>query len=312
MRSRAAQSADIRQRSLTTRAGLPTAARPRSAAPAAVAAAATWSVLAPAPRRGSSAHAPAAAARGRATLRTVCMQAGGRQPAPLGQQQQQPAAPAAAALAPRSAYLPVPNQPVFLDLSQVRGWLRSVWRDAGGLDAWATAAEPPNTTRPDRPPPPSPIHPTPAPPQVLNKQVITRTSGRALGSLCACWMDPSRREVVSFDLDDRRAASSGAGAAASGLSRAVAGAQRVGNLPLAALRQIGDVVLVHDEQGLYEQDLDGRLGFVSPVGMEVRTAAGDFLGKVGAAAVWGCDWGAAFDVWQGRRGGLCGDNPPLT
>lgn len=44
--------------------------------------------------------------------------------------------------------------------------------------------------------------------------------------------------------------------------------------------QIGDVVLVHDESGLYEQDLDGRLGFVNPVGLDVRTRAGEFLGKV--------------------------------
>ncbi|KAI8477197.1 MAG: hypothetical protein J3K34DRAFT_463259 [Monoraphidium minutum] len=140
-----------------------------------------------------------------------------------------------AALAPRGAYLPVPQQPVFLDLSQARA-------AASG---------------------------------VLNKPVITRTSGRALGTLCACWIDPGRREVVSFDLDDRK---SGAGGA-SGLPL-VGGAARAGNLPLPALRQIGDVVLVHDEAGLYEPDLDGRLGFVNPVGLEVRTAAGDFLGKV--------------------------------
>jgi hypothetical protein len=40
------------------------------------------------------------------------------------------------------------------------------------------------------------------------------------------------------------------------------------------------VVLVHDESGLYEQDLDGRLGFVNPVGLDVRTRTGEFLGKV--------------------------------
>lgn len=39
-------------------------------------------------------------------------------------------------------------------------------------------------------------------------------------------------------------------------------------------------MLVHDEAGLYEQDLDGRLGFVNPVGLGVVTRAGDFLGKV--------------------------------
>lgn len=51
--------------------------------------------------------------------------------------------------------------------------------------------------------------------------------------------------------------------------------------------QIGDVVLVHDESGLYEQDLDGRLGFVNPVGLDVRTRAGEFLGKVREG---GRDW----------------------
>jgi hypothetical protein len=48
--------------------------------------------------------------------------------------------------------------------------------------------------------------------------------------------------------------------------------------------QIGDVVLVHDESGMYEQDLDGRLGFVNPVGLDVRTRAGEFLGKVRTTA----------------------------
>jgi hypothetical protein len=49
---------------------------------------------------------------------------------------------------------------------------------------------------------------------------------------------------------------------------------------VGAAGQIGDVVLVHDESGLYEQDLDGRLGFVNPVGLDVRTRTGEFLGKV--------------------------------
>ncbi|GBG00618.1 hypothetical protein Rsub_13417, partial [Raphidocelis subcapitata] len=200
-----------------------------------------------APRRPATPAAAAAAVaaphgaparRGRAlALAPLAMQAGGR---PLPQQPLAPPAgaagagvgapsPAAAALAPRSAYLPAVQQPVFLDLSQV-----------------------------------------------LSKPVITRTTGRSLGSLCAAWIDPGRRELVSFDLDDRRA---GGGAGGGGARPLVGGAARVGNLPLAALRQIGDVVLVHDEAGLYEPDLDGRLGFVNPIGLEVRTAAGDVLGK---------------------------------
>ena len=80
----------------------------------------------PAPRRAATAAAapPAARARARAPLRPVCMQSGGawQQPPAAGQQQQQQQLQAplqqAAALAPRGAYMPVPQQPVFLDLSQ--------------------------------------------------------------------------------------------------------------------------------------------------------------------------------------------------
>ncbi|KAF6259304.1 hypothetical protein COO60DRAFT_1294920 [Scenedesmus sp. NREL 46B-D3] len=108
--------------------------------------------------------------------------------------------------------------------------------------------------------------------QVLSKQVVTRTSGRSLGTISGAWLDPARGTLVSFDLDDRRPGS-GSGLVLSSPARA-------GNIPLSALRQIGDVVLVHDESGLYEQDLDGRLGFVNPVGLGVRTRTGEFLGKV--------------------------------
>jgi sporulation protein YlmC with PRC-barrel domain len=101
----------------------------------------------------------------------------------------------------------------------------------------------------------------------MGKQVITRTSGRSLGTISGCWMDPSRATLVSFDLQESK-------------SSLLSTPQRAGNIPLASLRQIGDVVLVHDESGLYEQDLDGRMGFVDPLGLEVRTRAGEFLGKV--------------------------------
>lgn len=120
---------------------------------------------------------------------------------------------------------------------------------------------------------PSPPPPPPAHTQVLNKQVITRTSGRCLGTISGAWLDPAAGTLVSFDLDERKQGGSGA---LGGLSTP----PRAGNIPLSALRQIGDVVLVHDESGLYEQDLDGRLGFVNPVGLDVRTRAGEFLGKV--------------------------------
>lgn len=100
--------------------------------------------------------------------------------------------------------------------------------------------------------------------QVLDKDVITRTSGRNLGKVGAMWVDPVKREVVSLDLDEKK----------------TIGSTKIGNIPLSALRQIGDVVLVHDEAGLYEADLDGRYGYVVLNGMEVRTRSGDCLGKV--------------------------------
>jgi hypothetical protein len=185
------------------------------------------------------------------------------------------------------------------------------WRLAPASQCARAAGAGSQRPAPPRPPAPRPRtrpatatqSPKTHPKQVLNKQVITRTSGRALGALCAAWIDPGRRELVSFDLDDRRPGPSGGGGASLPL---VKGAARVGNLPLGALRQIGDVVLVHDESGLYEPDLDGRLGFVNPVGLEVRTAAGEFLGKVrprpgGAPEV--AEGGARARGCGGRGGG---------
>ncbi len=100
--------------------------------------------------------------------------------------------------------------------------------------------------------------------QVVGKQVITRTTGRNLGVISAMWVDPVQMQVVSLDLDDKKGV----------------GATRISNFPLSRLTQIGDVVLVHDEEVLYDQPLDGRYGFYLLPGMEVRTRSGEFLGKV--------------------------------
>lgn len=72
--------------------------------------------------------------------------------------------------------------------------------------------------------------------QVLNKPVITRTSGRCLGTICGAWLDPGAGALVSFDLDDRKAPGGGAGG---GLGGALAAPARAGNIPLTALRQVG-------------------------------------------------------------------------
>ncbi|KAG1680960.1 hypothetical protein FOA52_009919 [Chlamydomonas sp. UWO 241] len=100
--------------------------------------------------------------------------------------------------------------------------------------------------------------------QVVGKKVITRTTGRDLGTVACLWVDPRAGEVVSLDLDDKKGA----------------GSTRIANIYLSRLTQIGDVVLVHDESVLYDQPLDGRYGFVVLPGMDVRTRSGDFLGKV--------------------------------
>jgi hypothetical protein len=71
--------------------------------------------------------------------------------------------------------------------------------------------------------------------QVLNKQVITRTSGRCLGTISGAWMDPGSGALVSFDLDERRQGSGGGGLGLSSPARA-------GNIPLTALRQVGALV----------------------------------------------------------------------
>lgn len=104
--------------------------------------------------------------------------------------------------------------------------------------------------------------------QVVGKRVITTSTGRDLGVVSCMWVDPARGEVVSMDLDDKKGV----------------GAQRVANIGLSRLTQIGDVVLVQDESVLYDQPLDGRFGYVVLAGMEVRSRSGDFLGKVRCTA----------------------------
>jgi len=102
---------------------------------------------------------------------------------------------------------------------------------------------------------------------VSGKQVITRTQGRNLGTVSSAWVDPQRYEVVSLDIDDKKTVGSRVGLA---------------NVPLSRLTQIGDVVLVTDDTALYEPPMDGRFGYYTLTGMEVRTRSGEFLGKVSA------------------------------
>eukprot|EP00198_Chlamydomonas_reinhardtii_P010291 XP_001699628.1 predicted protein [Chlamydomonas reinhardtii] len=100
--------------------------------------------------------------------------------------------------------------------------------------------------------------------QVSDKQVITRNTGKNLGTMGEAWVDPQRLEVVSFEVESKRGV----------------GSSVTGNVPLAMLKQIGDVVLVQDELPPDQVPLDARYGFVKLLGLEVRTRMGRVLGKI--------------------------------
>ncbi|CAL5227856.1 g10890 [Coccomyxa viridis] len=98
--------------------------------------------------------------------------------------------------------------------------------------------------------------------QVVDKQVITRTSGLQLGIISHFLIDPRTATVVYLSLR------------AKGL-----GGQDMGMVPLSALTQIGDVVLVHDESAVVDDALRTR-GLVKLVGHSVQSYDGTPLGKV--------------------------------
>ena len=95
-----------------------------------------------------------------------------------------------------------------------------------------------------------------------DKQVITRTSGLQLGIISHFLIDPRTAMVVYLSLR------------AKGL-----GGQDVGMVPLSALTQIGDVVLVHDESAVMEDVLRSR-GLVRLIGHSVQSYDCTPLGKV--------------------------------
>ena len=117
--------------------------------------------------------------------------------------------------------------------------------------------------------------------QVVGKQVITRTTGRDLGVVTCMWVDPGRGEVVSLDLEDKKGGG-GVGGALSVRSGLVT------NIGLGRLTQIGDVVLVQDEQVGKGDAWDAwdRYTFRG-TGMQVFCRA--FCAwRTGATAAWSC------------------------
>lgn len=100
---------------------------------------------------------------------------------------------------------------------------------------------------------------------LMDKEIITRTSGKRLGYVNQLFVDPVRLEVVTLYLRQ---------------SISALGAANSEHVSLSSLRQIGDVVLVHDESALWDPPGDETLGYVRLVGSEVQTEDGVVLGKV--------------------------------
>ena len=100
---------------------------------------------------------------------------------------------------------------------------------------------------------------------LMDKEIITRTSGKKLGYINEIFVDPKRLEVVTLYL--RQSVSS-------------LGAASVEHVSLSSLKQIGDVVLVHDESALWDPPGDETMGYVQMIGSEVQTEDGFSLGKI--------------------------------
>lgn len=107
---------------------------------------------------------------------------------------------------------------------------------------------------------------------ILNTQVITRTNGKRLGVVKELLVDIDRRQVVALGLKDNLLA--------------IAGMPRY--MLLSSIQQIGDVILVEDEDVIEDIDVEG---YSSLINSEVITETGELLGRVR---------GFKFNVEDGR------------
>ena len=95
---------------------------------------------------------------------------------------------------------------------------------------------------------------------ILNKLVVTRTSGSRLGVATELWVDTDEWEVVALDV------------------RQNAFVGTVDHVLLESLRQVGDVILVHDEDAVEQRW--SAYGYSQVVGKDVLTESGQFIGRV--------------------------------
>lgn len=96
---------------------------------------------------------------------------------------------------------------------------------------------------------------------ILNTHVITRDTGKRLGVVKELLVDIDRREVVAFGLRDNLIS--------------IAGMPRY--MFLTSIRQMGDVILVEDEDVIEDIDVDA---YSSLINSEVITETGELLGRV--------------------------------
>lgn len=100
--------------------------------------------------------------------------------------------------------------------------------------------------------------------QLAGKQVITRTDGRILGVVDGLVADPDTCKIVAVSLIK---------------SNALPGEERL-QIGLLSLKQISDVLLVHDERAILREQLTIGLPYIQLVGKAVNTAGGKLVGKV--------------------------------
>lgn len=105
---------------------------------------------------------------------------------------------------------------------------------------------------------------------LLGTQVITRTTGKRLGVVSQLWVDIDQQEVVALSLRPNL----------------LYGTPQP--MMLSSIRQIGDVILVEDDDVI--EDIDTEI-YTSLINCEVITETGELLGKVR---------GFKFDIDSGR------------
>ncbi len=96
---------------------------------------------------------------------------------------------------------------------------------------------------------------------ILNTQILTRNNGKRLGVVTQLWVDIDQREVVALSLRSNPLA--------------------VGSVPrymyLSSIRQVGDVILVDNEDVIEDIDVDAKSRLINS---EVITETGELLGQV--------------------------------